>query len=88
MSYGTDMTLDNNPLECGFDRFMKLGKDAEYMSRDALDRIAAEGIRKKLVNLVISGSAHEGPRDVARRLGVVDDVVRQGRGCGGESGHR
>jgi dimethylsulfoniopropionate demethylase len=63
MSYGTDMTLDNNPLECGFDRFMKLGKDAEYMSRDALDRIAAEGIRKKLVNLVISGSAHERPRE-------------------------
>ena len=63
MSYGSDMTLDTNPMECGFDRFIKLGKDAEYMSRDALDRIAAEGIRKKLVNLVISGSAHEGPRE-------------------------
>jgi len=63
MSYGTDMTLDNNPLECGFDRFLKLGKKAEYMSRDALDRIAAEGIEKKLVYLVIGGRRHESARE-------------------------
>ena len=63
MSYGSDMTLDTNPLQCGFERFMKLGKTAEYMSREALDRIAEEGIKSKLINLVIAGEAHEPPRE-------------------------
>lgn len=53
LSYGNDMTLENNPFECGLDRFFKLGKSAEYMSREALERIAAEGVGQKLMKLKI-----------------------------------
>lgn len=62
MSYGSDMTLESNPFECGLDRFFKLGKKAEYMSRQALDRIAREGITKKMVHLKISGEPLPAPR--------------------------
>ncbi len=63
MSYGSDMTLDTNPLQCGFERILTLGKKVEYMSREALDRVAAEGIKSKLVNLIIAGEPHEPPRE-------------------------
>ncbi len=57
ISYGTDMTLDNNPFECGLDRFFSLGKEAEYMSREALDKIMDEGVRRRKVNLMIEGDS-------------------------------
>ena len=57
ISYGNDMTIDSNPMECGLDRFFKLGKAAEYMSREALDKIALEGVKRHKVNLVIEGDS-------------------------------
>ncbi len=62
LSYGSDMTLENNPFECGLDRFFVLGKTAEYMSRSALDNIAANGVSQKMVNLKISGQPLQAPR--------------------------
>ncbi len=62
LSYGTDMTLDTNPMECGLDRFFQLGKSAEYLSRDALDRIHRQGVSRRLVNLMIPGKAIPSPR--------------------------
>ena len=76
MSYGSDMTIDNNPLECGLDRFFKLGKSAEYMSREALNKVAAEGLKQKKVNLFIDGEATQ-LRDVwqvrqdGKQVGIV-----------------
>jgi dimethylsulfoniopropionate demethylase len=55
LSYGNDMTIDNNIFECGLDRFVKLGKQAEYLSRAALNKIASEGVRVKLVTLEFDG---------------------------------
>ena len=62
LSYGSDMTLENNPFECGLDRFFTLGKPADYMSRDALDRISREGVSKRLVKLRIDGDPIPAPR--------------------------
>lgn len=66
LSYGSDITLETNPMECGLDRFYRLGKTAEYLSRDALDRISREGIRRRLVHLLIPGDAVPAPRTVYR----------------------
>jgi glycine cleavage system aminomethyltransferase T len=63
MSHGNEMTLADNPFECGLDRFFKLGKAAEYMSRAALDKIAAQGVSKKLVCLSIEGEPMTPIRD-------------------------
>ena len=62
LSYGSDMTLANNPLECGLDRFFKLGKEAEYMSRQALDRVSQQGVKQKMVHLMIHGDPLDPPR--------------------------
>lgn len=69
LSYGSDMTLANNPFECGLDRFFNLGKSAEYMSREALDQISKEGVKRKKVNLAIEGDALAAPRST---YGVLD----------------
>ena len=63
LSFGNDMTYDTNPFECGLDRFFTLGKSAEYMSREALDKITSAGITKKMVNLRVDGQALPAARD-------------------------
>ncbi len=75
LSYGTDMTLANNIFECGLDRFVKLGKEAEYLSRRALDRVAQEGVATKLAKIEIEG----GPTPALRSTWpVLADGVESG----------
>ena len=54
-SYGADLTIDSDPFEAGFEAYMDLGKEAEYMCREALAKIAKSGPEKRLVNLFIDG---------------------------------
>jgi aminomethyltransferase len=56
LNYGIDMTLDNNPYELGLERLVNLDKAAEFVGRDALRRIAKQGVKKKLVGLEIGGT--------------------------------
>ena len=70
LSYGSDMTLQNNPFECGLERFTNIDKAAEYMSREALTKIKREGLKRKMVNLAIEGSALDAPRSI---FDVLDD---------------
>ena len=62
MSYGSDMTLENNPYECGLDRFFKPNKPAEYLGRAALDRIVQEGVKQRMVKLFIDDDPLTPPR--------------------------
>ena len=62
LSYGNDMTLENNIFECGLDRFVKLGKRAEYLSRTALDDVAAKGADIALVRVEFDGGKAPGLR--------------------------
>jgi len=75
LSYGSEMRLNNNPFECGLGRFFTLGKKAEYMSREALDRIAKEGIKQKMINLAIDGDPLVAPRSTFDVLDHADKVV-------------
>ena len=77
-SYGQDMTIDSNPFEAALEKYMDLDKEAEYMSRDALARIAKTGPEKRLVNLVIEGDQLEAMRsdwlalnDEGKPIGLV-----------------
>lgn len=56
LNYGIDMTLDTNPYEVGLERLVNLDKAAPFIGRDALARIAREGVAKKLVGLEIGGA--------------------------------
>ena len=50
---GNDMDAETNPIEAGLGWVVKLSKD--FIGRDALARIEAEGVRRKMVGLEIDG---------------------------------
>ena len=70
LSYGSDMTMENNPYECGLDRFFEASKDAECMSKGAMAKFAKNGVRKNHVYLAISGGPMASPRST---WDVVDE---------------
>jgi glycine cleavage system aminomethyltransferase T len=55
-NYGNDMDVTNNPYEVtGLERLVELDNDNRVIARAALERIAAEGVSKKLVGVRIEG---------------------------------
>ncbi len=57
-NYGSDMRLENNPFEVtGMERLVELGAPDDFIGRRALERIKAEGVRRKLIGVDISGDA-------------------------------
>tara|TARA_S200000501_G_scaffold90571_1_gene83759 strand:- start:3313 stop:4422 length:1110 start_codon:yes stop_codon:yes gene_type:complete len=54
LSWGNDMDIDDNPFECGFDKFVNLDNDINFIGKDALKKIKSEGIKKKLMGVKIN----------------------------------
>jgi glycine cleavage system aminomethyltransferase T len=54
LNYQADMNLDTNPYELGLDRQVDLSKE-RFIGKEALQRIHREGVRRRLVGLVIDG---------------------------------
>ncbi|MGB5706806.1 MAG: dimethylsulfoniopropionate demethylase [Arenicellales bacterium] len=48
LSYGNDMTLENNPLECGLERFCQLDGSVDFIGREALQKIHATGPERSI----------------------------------------
>ena len=77
LSYGNDMTIANNPLECGLDRFCHHDRDIDFIGRTALRRIAAEGPARKILGLRIKAAGLPScvaPWPVLRDGGLVGSV--------------
>ncbi len=55
LDYRCDMDLENNPFEVGLDYVVDLEKKSDYIGKEALKRIKAEGLKRKLVGLEIQG---------------------------------
>ena len=53
LSYGNDMDLGDNPLECGFDKYVNLDNDINFLGKEELKKIRSEGIKKKLMGVKI-----------------------------------
>lgn len=56
LSYGNDMLPTDNPFECGLDRYCNLDRSFDFMGRAALERVAAEGVSRKLRGLRFAGT--------------------------------
>jgi dimethylsulfoniopropionate demethylase len=54
-SYGNEMTRENNPLEIGLGKFCVLDGSVDYLGRDALRKIAAEGVAREIRGVVFDG---------------------------------
>jgi len=48
LSYGNEMTRDNNPLEIGFGKYCSLDGSIDYIGRKALENIAQNGPDRKI----------------------------------------
>ena len=55
LNYGADMTLNNNPYEVGLGWLVDLDQEHDFIGRDALARIVARGVDRKLAGLEILG---------------------------------
>jgi len=53
LSYGNDMDNNDNPLECGFDKFVNLDSDVIFLGKEKLKKIKSEGIKRKLMGVQI-----------------------------------
>ena len=68
--YGNDLDPTVSPYDAGLGRVVKLTKTADFVGRAALERIAAEGPRRRLVGLIVRGrgiARHGYPIFVAER---------------------
>ena len=53
LSYGNDMDNNDNPFECGFDKFINLDSDVIFLGKENLKKIKSEGIKRKLMGVQI-----------------------------------
>ena len=51
LSYGNDMDNGDNPFECGFDKYINLDSNVNFLGKEQLKKIKNEGIKKKLMGV-------------------------------------
>ena len=57
LSYGGDITQENNPFECGLGKFCTINEDTVCIGREALAEIAKTGPSRQIRSLAIDGEA-------------------------------
>ena len=81
LSYGSDIAVDNNklnnygflnPYEVGLDYTVNLDQEADFIGKEALKRIAAEGVSRKVVGIELEGDPIIGY--IEDYLAVMDDA--------------
>lgn len=57
LAHGADITFDTNPFEVGmgYDWMVSLDQDADFVGKEALTRVRAEGVHRKLAGVEIGG---------------------------------
>jgi len=53
LSYGNDMDNNDNPLECGLDKYVNLDTEANFLGKEKLKEVRKIGIAKKLMGVII-----------------------------------
>ncbi|WP_370161511.1 glycine cleavage T C-terminal barrel domain-containing protein [Limimaricola soesokkakensis] len=61
LSYHADADSDTNPFELGLDRLVNLDMRADFIGKNALRRIQAQGVKRRQVGLIIGGAPLTGP---------------------------
>jgi aminomethyltransferase len=55
-NYGSDMRIEDTPLHItGLERFVELDQEQDFIGRTVLERLAAQGVDRKLVGIEIGG---------------------------------
>ena len=85
LSYGNEMTRENNPLEMGMEKFCSLDAEVGSLGRDALQRLAEKGVARRIRGILFDGGpcpacAEPWPVTVeGRQIGQVTSAARSPR---------
>ncbi len=81
LSYGNEMTHENNPLECGMEKFCRLDGGIDFLGREALQRVAREGAQRMVRGLFFDGGPCPECRETwpvmadGKRIGAVTSAA-------------
>jgi aminomethyltransferase len=75
LNYWEDITEQTNPFEVGLGKFVAMDEGIEYLGKQALKKIKEDGVKQKLVGLVLHG-------EPLFRLAQAWPVERDGRQVG------
>jgi dimethylsulfoniopropionate demethylase len=53
LSYGNDFDNNDNPFECGFDQYVSLDNDVNFLGKEKLKQVRLKGAQKKLMGVKI-----------------------------------
>jgi len=53
LSYGNDIDNGDNPYECGFDKYINIESEVNFLGKEKLKKIKSEGIKKKLMGVML-----------------------------------
>jgi dimethylsulfoniopropionate demethylase len=53
LSYGNDFDNNDNPFECGFEKYVNLESDIVFLGKEKLRMIKSDGIKRKLMGVEI-----------------------------------
>ena len=53
LSYGNDFDNNDNPFECGFDQYVSLDGDINFLGKEKLKQVKLKGAQKKLMGVKI-----------------------------------
>ena len=53
LSYGNDFDNQDNPFECGFEKYVNLDSDIVFLGKEKLKKIKSDGIKRKLMGVQI-----------------------------------
>ncbi len=59
LSHGADMDWSNNPFEMGIDKLVDVDQDANFIGKEALKRIKADGVKRKFAAFTVDGDPLE-----------------------------
>ena len=77
LSYHADADINTNPFELGFDRLVDLEMDVDFIGKEALKKIKANGITRTQIGLVLECAPLAGPN--TRFWDIQKDDVVVGR---------
>lgn len=61
LSYASDISRQDNPFTIGFDRLVNLDSEDDFIGKEALKKIKAEGTKRKLVGIFLDGDQINSP---------------------------
>ena len=69
LSYGNDMDNNDNPLECGLDKYVNLDTEVDFLGKEKLKEVKQKGISKKLMGVIIDTKEIS----VSKSIDLIDD---------------